>query len=117
MSDDRSPLNPGHDADGSRQRLDDLGARLQVARGGGGKPQQAPRGANREIGLFYRAAIELIVGPIVGGFMGWWLDSWLQTKPYLLIVMIVMGFAAGILNVVRTMRQMQAETTDFEHRD
>jgi ATP synthase protein I len=51
--------------------------------------------------------MELVVGIVVGGFIGWWLDKWLSTKPIFLLVMLLLGMIAGVLNMLRTARDMR----------
>lgn len=58
-----------------------------------------------------KMAIELAVGFVVGGFIGKVLDDQLGTAPLLLIVFMMVGFAAGMLNVIRTAQRMQAESS------
>ncbi len=53
-----------------------------------------------------RAVTELVVSVLVGGAIGWALDRWLNTSPVLLLIFFVLGFAAGIRNVVRATSQM-----------
>jgi ATP synthase protein I len=43
----------------------------------------------------------LIGGPLGGGLLGWGLDSLFGTKPWLTLLMLFLGFAVGIRNVVR----------------
>lgn len=107
MSDKRSPDTPRNDADGDRKRLDDLETRLRAARGG---PEQQPRPASmqREIGFAYRVLIEMAVGIGFGAFAGWWLDRWLGTRPILMVAMILLGFAAGMLNAYRASQAYSA---------
>ncbi|WP_417694997.1 AtpZ/AtpI family protein [Roseibium sp.] len=45
---------------------------------------------------------EFIAGIVVGGGIGWVLDRWLDTGPFGLIVFLLLGFAAGVLNVLRS---------------
>jgi ATP synthase protein I len=45
----------------------------------------------------------------VGGFIGWALDRILGTKPWLLVLFVALGFAAGLLNVIRAAQKAQAE--------
>jgi ATP synthase protein I len=46
----------------------------------------------------------LIGGPLGGGLLGFGLDSLFGTKPWLTLVMLFLGFAVGIRNVVRSSR-------------
>jgi len=43
----------------------------------------------------------LIGGPLGGGLLGWGLDSLFGTKPWLTLVMLLLGFGVGVRNVVR----------------
>lgn len=105
MGDDRSP-NPRDDTDGDRKRLDDLDSRLRAARKGSKPPARAS--THRELGIAYRVLVEMIAGVGVGGFVGWWLDTWLGTAPILLVALLVLGFAAGGMNAWRAIRGYNA---------
>ncbi|MGC6471507.1 MAG: AtpZ/AtpI family protein [Parvibaculales bacterium] len=64
------------------------------------------RGRGTAIGLAYRLSIELVVGIVVGGYLGWWMDRFFGTKPLFLLLMLVLGMAAGVVNMLRTSREM-----------
>ena len=49
----------------------------------------------------FRMSTELVAGVIVGAGIGWLLDRWLGIAPWGLIVFLLLGFAAGVLNVMR----------------
>jgi ATP synthase protein I len=56
-----------------------------------------------------RMAAEMVGAVVVGGGIGWGLDWWLGTKPWLFLLFFLLGFAAGVLNVVRGYERMQSE--------
>lgn len=85
------------------QDTSDFEARLRKARAERGldapsPPSAGPQGA---WGVGLRVGIELVSALLVGGAIGWGLDSWLGTRPILLGVFLLLGAAAGMLNVVR----------------
>jgi ATP synthase protein I len=49
----------------------------------------------------FRMSTELVAGVVVGAIIGWLLDRWLGISPWGLIVFLLLGFAAGVLNVMR----------------
>ncbi|HET7156231.1 MAG TPA: AtpZ/AtpI family protein, partial [Hyphomicrobiaceae bacterium] len=67
------------------------------------------RGRGMAYGM--RMAAELVAAVIVGGIIGWGLDWVLGTKPWLFLLFFLLGFAAGILNVVRAYERMQRDFT------
>ena len=89
-----------------------LGARLDEAqrRKAGPSKQEPPT----QLGIAFRFATELVAALLVGGALGWGLD-WLfghfgiHTKPWLLIVFVVLGAAAGIRNVMRAATELNTQ--------
>ncbi len=86
-----------------RQRLADIDRRLDkilVEREQKTMPARAmlPDGAAAILG---RVATELVAGVVVGAFIGWALDKWLDTSPLFILVMFFLGAIAGMLNVWR----------------
>ncbi|HEU0159638.1 MAG TPA: AtpZ/AtpI family protein [Hyphomicrobiaceae bacterium] len=65
------------------------------------------RGRGMAYGM--RMAAEMVGAVVVGGGIGWGLDWWLGTKPWLFLLFFLLGFAAGVLNVVRGYERMQSE--------
>jgi ATP synthase protein I len=59
----------------------------------------------------FRMSSELVGAIVVGGLIGYGLDRLLGTLPWLFLLFFVLGFAAGILNILRAYRQMQGEIT------
>jgi len=85
--------------------LGDLDERLKRLRESGetGSRRAGAVRATTGIGFGLRVGVELLAALVVGGGIGWLLDGWLGTKPWLFLVFFILGFAAGILNVYRLM--------------
>lgn len=99
----------GRDADTIRQRLDALGQELAGAQARHHKASvPAPQGQGAALGQALKLGVELVAGVAVGGFIGWQLDRWFGTAPLMMVVFLGLGAAAGIMNVVRTAKRMQA---------
>ena len=62
-------------------------------------PEKTEKGG--ALGLAFRVSVEIVSAVAIGVGAGWLLDGWLGTTPWLMVVFIVLGFAAGILNVYR----------------
>ena len=61
------------------------------------------------MGSAFKLGTELVSAVAVGTIIGFILDSWFDTKPWLIIIFFFLGAAAGMLNVIRAAKQMQKE--------
>ena len=59
------------------------------------------------MGSAFRLGTELVAAVGVGTIIGFILDSWFGTKPWLIIIFFFLGAAAGIMNVIRAAERMQ----------
>jgi ATP synthase protein I len=94
--------DPPDDEAALSARLQRLGKRLETAsrspENDNGPRQTADASA---FARGFRMSTELVAGVVVGALIGWLLDRWLGISPWGLIVFLLLGFAAGILNVMR----------------
>ena len=61
------------------------------------------------MGNAFKLGTELVAAVGVGTIIGFILDNWFDTKPWLIIIFFFLGAAAGVLNVIRTANRMQKE--------
>jgi len=59
------------------------------------------------MGSAFKLGTELVSAVALGTIIGFILDSWFDTKPWLIIVFFFLGSAAGILNVIKAAKRMQ----------
>lgn len=52
-------------------------------------------------GIGFRAGVEVFSALVAGAGLGWLIDRWLGTWPWLFLLFFVFGGAAGVLNVYR----------------
>jgi ATP synthase protein I len=80
--------------------------RLREARGKQGLDAPdagSPTADNAAMGAGLRVGVELVSALVVATAIGWGLDHWLHTLPLFLIIFVLLGGAAGVLNVWRQM--------------
>lgn len=88
------------------RRLDRLSRDLENGkrvRAEGGRP---PNSGKADYALAFKLASEFVAGVIVGAVLGWGLDYVAGTSPWGLIVLLLLGFCAGVVNVVRAAGKM-----------
>ena len=59
------------------------------------------------MGFAFKIGTELVAAVAVGTIIGFILDTWFGTKPWLIIIFFFLGAAAGMLNVIKAANQMQ----------
>ncbi len=81
--------------------------RLAVARRKQGLDAPPPaaggpaKGGMSAMGIGLRVGVELVSALVVAIAIGWWLDSFFHTRPFLLMLFVLLGGAAGLMNVWR----------------
>ena len=85
-----------------KERLKD---RLKNARKKLKVENENPQTSN--IGQAFKLSTELVAAVLVGTIIGFILDNWFDTKPWLIIIFFFVGVVAGILNVIRSAKKLQ----------
>ena len=94
--------DPPDDEAARSARLQRLGERLaQVSRPSENDSGPRPTADVSALARGFRLSTELVAGVVVGALIGWLLDRWLGISPWGLIVFLLLGFTAGVLNVMR----------------
>jgi len=79
------------------QRLDQTGQRRAAETGSASRPATDHSALARG----FRLSSELVAGVLVGAGLGWLIDRWLGILPWGTFVFALVGFTAGVLNVMR----------------
>ena len=89
---------------------EDFKTRLKIAKS---KIKKEAQDLDEKKGSFmgnaFKLGTELVAAVAVGTIIGFILDSWFDTKPWLMIIFFFLGAAAGMLNVIRAAKKMQKE--------
>lgn len=111
----------GREGMSDKARDDDLAARLKRLEARIERKQPGTRsipssrsgspGGPSPLGQAMRLSTEFIAGVLAGGILGWMVDRFLGTKPWGLIVLLMLGFATGVYNVVRASGAISGAST------
>jgi len=89
---------------------EDFKTRLKIAKS---KIKKQVTSNNEKKGSFmgsaFKLGTELVAAVAVGTIIGFILDNWFDTKPWLIIIFFFLGAIAGLHNVIRTANRMQKE--------
>ena len=81
--------------------LEKLDEKLRAAEAKRRKTKAGSTEQGQGLGFALRIGVEIVAALIVGVAIGYFLDQWLGTKPWFLLVFFVLGAAAGFMNVFR----------------
>ncbi len=59
------------------------------------------------MGNAFKLSTEFVAAVVVGTIIGFILDSWFGTKPWLIVIFFFLGSAAGMLNIIKVAKLMQ----------
>tara|TARA_Y100000590_G_scaffold338201_1_gene385374 strand:+ start:746 stop:1036 length:291 start_codon:yes stop_codon:yes gene_type:complete len=89
------------------KRLKEISARLEIAKKNIKKDQITNESSNAaSLGKALKIGTELVAAVVVGTILGFILDNWFDTRPWLTIIFFFMGVAAGFLNVIKSAKSM-----------
>lgn len=65
------------------------------------EPRPGNPGLQQGLAVGFRIGVELVTAVVVSVGLGWALDRWLGTRPWIMLFMFFLGIAVGMLNVYR----------------
>ena len=87
---------------------DEFKSRLKIAKNKAEvHKDQKDQKSSSGMGTAFKMSTELVSAVAVGTIIGFILDNWFGTKPWLILIFFFVGVAAGIMNVVKTAKKMQ----------
>ena len=109
----RGQISP-EDREAIRQRSTDIGRQLDAVKARNAPVGEVDRRRGAAFGKAFSFAAELIVGVAFGAAIGWGLDRYFGTKPWLMVLFVILGFAAGLMNVIRRAQEAEAQNADLQ---
>jgi len=89
---------------------DDFKTRLKIAKSNLKKNLDSDKEKRGTfMGNAFKLGTELVAAVAIGTIIGFILDNWFGTKPWLIIIFFFLGSSAGIINVFRAAKKMQKE--------
>ena len=89
---------------------DDLKTRLKIAKSKYKNKNQSDKNNEKSsFGKAFQLSTELVSAVLVATIIGFILDNWFDTKPWLIIIFFFIGVATGIINVIRSAKKMQRD--------
>ena len=97
-------IDRNHDLNNISLRIKEANASLK---GHDTDTQSKTEKKDSALAIAFRVGVELISALTVGTTIGWWLDKWLNSSPWMLIVFILFGFLAGIWNTYKVAKRLE----------
>ena len=90
-----------------KKKLKDFNKRLENLKNSNSKIKNQKKNKNfKDFGVYLKSGVELVSAIIVALVIGVFLDNYFQSKPIFLIIFLILGFAAGIMNVYRSVKKL-----------
>ena len=88
------------------KKFSELSTRLKIAKKKANKNSFTNNKKNTSsLGTALKLSTEMVAAVLVGSIIGFILDNWFDTKPWLIIIFFFIGVAAGIINVIRSAKK------------
>ncbi|MEA2920676.1 MAG: synthase protein [Bradyrhizobium sp.] len=92
------------------QRLSEIRGSRKIGTDRSGTEQDTAQARASAMAVGLRLSSELVAGVLVGAALGWGFDRLLSTSPWGLIVFLLLGFTAGVINVMRSAGVMSKQS-------
>jgi len=92
-------MNDSRDKDSFEQRL--AAARDKVRSPSGPSAHKSAAAGQSAVNLAMRLGVELVAAMVIAVVFGWGLDRLFHTTPWLMVLMVPVGMAAGLRNMIR----------------
>ena len=87
---------------------DQFKTRLEIAKNRILKRSKSTKqSSSSKLGIAFKMSTEMVAAVVVGTIIGFILDNWFGTKPWLILIFFFVGVIAGILNVFRSAKSIQ----------
>ena len=88
----------------------EISTRLEIAKSNFKNKNPSEKDKEKSsFGKAFQLSTELVSAVLVATIIGFILDNWFDTKPWLIIIFFFIGVAAGIMNVIRSAKKMQKD--------
>jgi F0F1-type ATP synthase assembly protein I len=74
-------------------------------------PRKNPSGSARQFALAMELPFLLVGGALVGGLLGFFLDRWLHSKPFLMLILGGLGFIASVRDMLRRLQKDDSDSS------
>ena len=92
------------------KKLNEIATRLKIAKSQFKKKNPSDNNEQKtSFGKAFQLSTELVSAVLVATIIGFILDNWFGTKPWLIIIFFFIGVTAGIINVIRSAKKMQRD--------
>ena len=71
------------------------------------RTESSNQSSSSKLGIAFKMSTEMVAAVVVGTIIGFILDNWFGTKPWLILIFFFIGVISGIYNVIKSAKKMQ----------